>query len=176
MNMVCRSFPNLRLLKSFVAMALLAGTSPVLAQETQQPAWAAARFGDWVLLVSSDTSEAGTQDAVGRAFGVACGLEDCMHYIDLRQPCRNGATYPAVARIADQGFPLHLTCHHSSPGQQVLLNGLAEDYVKALAAGESVVLTVELDNGPQEATFSLIGCREAVMAAAEALGPGGQAI
>lgn len=132
---------------------------------------AAFQFRDWTVLASGDTSEAGTTNESGDSFGFACS-DSCVHYIDLNTPCRNGADYRGNAKIGQSQFPLLLTCHIFED-KFVFVADLSDEYISALGAGEEVSIDVTFDDGmSRNAHFSLKGCRQAAVAAAE-LSPGG---
>jgi len=125
------------------------------------------RFGEWIVQIGPESSEAGTANEAGEGFGFVCAT-DCLHYVDLRPDCVQGEVVKAKATILDKQFDLVLTCEISED-LNVFIADVNREYLTALPEGERVSLSFKDKKGAAvRAEFSLKGCAEAITVAVQA--------
>lgn len=157
------------IMAALAGLLALTGPAVALGQDTR-PDWMTMQFQAWTVIVSSDGSEAGTVNEAGNVFGFVCG-DQCVNFIDLQVGCSDAAAYRATATLGKKQFDLGTTCHVIED-RYVFVVDLNPAYLSALAEGQTI--SIQLDIGETraaEASFSLLGCREAVYAAAIAALP-----
>ena len=154
------------LFQAFAALLLSVQTPPEAKAADPSLEWVILRYGDWIVQITPEASEAGTVNQAGHGFGFVCSLY-CIHYIDLHEPCTDGQIYPATATIGNQTFQLELTCRVVDD-LHVFVVGIDPEYLKALRDAERITLHVtSLSGRSTNAEFSLRGCSQAATAAAE---------
>jgi hypothetical protein len=125
------------------------------------------RFGDWIVQVGPEASEAGTSNEAGEGFGFVCSV-DCLHYVDLGPDCAAGDVVNAKATILEKEFDLVLTCEISEDFN-VFIADVNLEYLATLPRGEQISLSFTSKSGTEFRTeFSLRGCAEAITLAAQA--------
>ncbi|WP_158702966.1 hypothetical protein [Allosphingosinicella vermicomposti] len=149
---------------------LIGAVEPASAQESGGPSpdFVAMQFQDWAVIITPGASEAGTLNPAGNALGFVCG-QQCVHFLDVQEECRDGSSYRAVANVDDRRFDLGLTCHPLED-RKIFIIDMSPAYLTALSESPSLTFDIALDKGRNtQAAFSLLGCNDAVHLAAEAV-------
>ena len=153
--------------QAFAAILLSVQAAPEKKAPDSSLEWVILRYGDWIVQITPEASEAGTVNDEGDSFGFVCSLY-CIHYIDLHEPCADGLIYAATATILNQNFQLTLTCRVVDD-LHVFVVDIDPEYLKALRKAERITLHVTGPPGrsTKAAEFSLRGCSQAATVAAE---------
>lgn len=132
-------------------------------------------FGDWILMADDKMSLALTTDGEKTAFGLIC-TPACQIYIEGREACTEGRTYPVRIEAGSDGYAATMTCK-ATDGGPLLMMPHDDRFLALIARKESVAFAVTREKGEESRfRFPLAGGAKAMglaLAASAYIEPGG---
>lgn len=119
-------------------------------------------YQNWIVDISSATTEAYTANDSKSSFGVFCAADKCLFYLHQALQCQPGAKYSVLMNSATVSTALSIQCTQIGSNLFQILDPF-DAVLNAVKAGDTIGFAVALQSGAFSVTrFSLAGSTDAI--------------
>jgi len=119
-------------------------------------------YQNWIVDISSATTEAYTANDSKSSFGVFCAADKCLFYLHQALQCQPGAKYSVLMNSATVSTALSIQCTQIGSNLFQILDPF-DAVLNAVKAGDTIGFAVALQSGAFGVTrFSLAGSTDAI--------------